>query len=187
MTVQGLVSIMEAAAPRIGEERHSRYRDLVYYPSTVTPGLVLAATVTVPTRPAPILAATHGWHDSMPPFEPLDTPPDDAYVRVHVDMRGRAFSTGSPDCNTWELFDIIDAVEFVRRRYAGFVVRDAAHFESSSGGGGNALALAGKFPDFFTTITALCPIADYSVWYENDRTGEFRDEMDAWIGSPPSR
>ena len=29
-------------------------------------------------------------------------------------------------------------------------------------------------------------MSDYGVWYKNDSVGEFRDEMDVWIGKSPS-
>lgn len=169
-------------------EARSAYRDLVYYDSSVTPGLRLAAVITKPDKPSYVLASTHAWHGSMPQFSPLAAPdPTNHYLRVEVDMRGRAFSTGDPDCNGWELHDIIDAINYAREHYADYLVDpDVVYFEAGSGGGGNALALAGKFPDYFAAITALCPISDYDMWYRNDRTGEFRDEMDVWIGCRPN-
>ena len=42
-----------------------------------------------------------------------------------------------------------------------------------------------KFPYFFAAGVAFCGISDYAVWYENDRVGEFRDEMDVWVGVTP--
>lgn len=101
-------------------------------------------------------------------------------------MRGRAFSEGNPDCNGWELLDVIDAVNYVRKHYEECIIDpDVVYFEGGSGGGGNAYAIVGKFPDFFAAATAMCGIADYAVWYENDAIGEFRDELDVWIGFPP--
>jgi hypothetical protein len=47
------------------------------------------------------------------------------------------------------------------------------------------LACVAKFPDLFAAATALCGISDYRVWYEQDSIGEFRDEMDVWIGGAP--
>lgn len=31
----------------------------------------------------------------------------------------------------------------------------------------------------------MCGITDYAVWYEQDEIGEFRDELDIWIGCSP--
>ena len=168
------------------ENLFSPYCDFIYYPSTRTPGITLAMRILKPEKPSYILAATHGWHMSISEFEPMNAPASE-YLSIEVDMRGRAFSEGSQDCNGWELYDVIDAVEFVKEHYAKYIKDpDTVYFSAGSGGGGNAYALAGKFPDYFAHITALCGISDYGMWYKNDSVGEFRDEMDVWIGQNPS-
>lgn len=131
-----------------------------------------------------ILASTHGWHMSIKGFQEYEMPVSE-YLCVEVDMRGRAFSEGSQDCNGWELYDVIDAIEYVKAHYQEYLLStDVVYFESGSGGGGNVYAIAGKFPDYFSHITVLCGISDYALWYRNDEIGEFQDEMDIWIGSP---
>lgn len=167
---------------------HSPYCDFITYTSSVTPGLSLAARIIKPERPSCILVETHGWHLSIPEHTVMNEPdPDNTYLRVQVDMRGRAHSTGNPDCNGLELFDVIDAVQYARTHYSEYLLDpEIVYFESESGGGGNALALAGKFPDFFAAVTSLCGISDYAQWYEQDKLGEFRDEMDVWIGCSPT-
>lgn len=171
-------------ADRINQ--YSPYCDLIYYPSSIHPEIQLAMRVLKPGTPSRILVTTHGWHMSIPPFVHMDQPHSDGYLTIEVDMRGRAYSGGSADCNGWELLDVIDAVNYVRKHYASCIVDpDVVYFEGGSGGGGNAYAIVGKFPDYFTAATALCGITDYSLWYENDDIGEFRDELDVWIGCTP--
>jgi pimeloyl-ACP methyl ester carboxylesterase len=167
--------------------RYSPYCDLIYYPSSRDPNLRLAMRVLKPHKPSNILVTTHGWHMSIPPFEYMDQPYGEGnYLLIEVDMRGRAFSDGNPDCNGWELLDVIDAVNFVRKHYQACIINpEVVYFEGGSGGGGNAYAIVGKFPDFFAAATAMCGISDYEMWYENDTIGEFRDELDIWIGFPP--
>ncbi len=169
--------------------RYSPYCDLVYYPSSRTPGLRLAMRVLKPAQPSDIVVNTHGWHMSMPEFVAMGEPaPEVDCLTLQVDMRGRAYSDGKPDCNGWELYDVIDAVTYAREHYGEWLSDDAAVcFEGGSGGGGNAYAIAGKFPDFFSAITALYGITDYEKWYRNDTIGEFRDEMDVWIGTTPDQ
>src|SRR5690606_25375197 len=82
--------------------------------------------------------------------------------------------------------DVIDAVNYVRENYKEWILDpEVVFFEAGSGGGGNAFAIVGKFPDFFAAATALCGISDYGLWYRNDEVGEFQDEMDVWIGGTP--
>jgi pimeloyl-ACP methyl ester carboxylesterase len=171
------------------ENRYSPHCDAVSYRSSRDPSLRLAMRVLKPERPSDILVTTHGWHMSMPEYEAMDAPPPGLdCLTLQVDMRGRAFSEGRPDCNGWELLDLIDAVAYARVHYREWLRDDAlVYFEGGSGGGGNAYAVAGKFPDFFAAVTALYGITDYDQWYRRDSLGEFRDEMDVWIGTTPDQ
>jgi len=164
------------------ENQYSKYCDFIYYSSSVTPELTLAMRVLKPEKPSYILAGTHGWHMSIPKFEEY-TAPQSEYLQVQIDMRGRAFSDGKPDCNGLELIDIIDAIEYVKDHYSEYILdKEVIYFLGGSGGGGNALALAGKFPDYFTHLVCRCVPYDYALWHQNDSVGEFQDEMDIWIG-----
>lgn len=170
---------------KTAKEEFSPFCDFRLVESTITPGVVFAVRVTKPAKPSFIKAGTHGWHMSIKKFEPK-TESDSRYLQLDIDMRGRAFSTGAQDCNGYELYDVFDAINFARREYAEYISDpDVVYFESGSGGGGNALALAGKFPDLFSAVNALVPISDYYDWYMFDEEcKEFRDEMDVWIGDP---
>lgn len=163
------------------------YQDFRYYESSVSPGVRLAVNVIKPAQPSRLLVQLHGWHMSMPkPQERYIPVPDQRYLIIQVDMRGRAYSEGAADCNGLELIDIYDAVQFVREQYAEHLLDpEVAYLEGGSGGGGNVLAAVNKFPDLFAAATALYGIADYAQWYACDRIGEFRDDMDVWIGVPP--
>ena len=182
---------LESFEDRIRKKKHngqkanqySRYCDFIYYQSTIHPELTLAMRILKPEKPSYILATTHGWHMSISSFRECEAPVSE-YLYVEVDMRGRAYSEGTQDCNGWELYDVIDAIEYVKAHYQEYLLStEVVYFEAGSGGGGNAYAIAGKFPDYFSHITAMCGISDYSLWYKNDEIGEFRDEMDIWIGS----
>ncbi len=167
----------------IGVNRYSKYCDLVYYTSSRDPGLMLGMRVLKPEKPSYILAGTHGWHMSIPEFAEYGAPQSD-YLQLQIDMRGRAFSNGCPDCNGWELFDIIDAIEYAKKHYAQYILDpEVVYFQAGSGGGGNAFAIAGKFPDYFAHVVAMTAMSDYALWYRNDARGEFRDELEVWIGS----
>ena len=166
------------------QNRYSPYCDFIYYPSSRTPGIKLAMRVLKPAAAGGLIAGTHGWHMSIKDFTHMDQPqPGLAGLTLQVDMRGRAWSQGSPDCNGLELMDVIDAIEYAKVHYANLLPDpDLVYFSAGSGGGGNALALAGKFPDYFAAINALCGISDYAKWYRGDQVGEFRDELDVWLG-----
>lgn len=162
--------------------QYSRYCDFIFYPSSLDPSLLLGMRILKPEKPSYILAGTHGWHMSIPEFEEYDEPQSE-YLQIQVDMRGRAFSDGEPDCSGYELFDVIDAIEYVKEHYKEYIIDpDVIYFEAGSGGGGNAFAIAGKFPDYFAHVVTMTAMSDYALWYRNDAVGEFRDELDVWIG-----
>ena len=167
-------------------EKTSPYCDFVYYTSSRDSSLKLAMRIDKPAVPGRILVQTHGWHMSAVEYAPAEAPGDSPFLTLSVDMRCRAFSDGKPDCNGYELQDVIDAVNYARERYKEYISDpDIVYFEAGSGGGGNALAIAGKFPDFFAAVNALYCMSDYGMWYRNDSDGEFRDEMDIWVGKDP--
>lgn len=161
------------------------------YPSSQDPSLKLCANFIKPDQPRPILLSMHGWHgqakrkhaDNVEPVAP------EPWFVVEPDMRGRGDSTGKPDANGWELQDAVDAVEFARKEYAALVATpDCVYLTGGSGGGGNVLGLVGKFPDYFCAAVCECGISDYGLWFEHDRKGEFRDEMQGkgWVGGSPA-
>ncbi len=161
------------------------------YPSSVEEGLTLFADFRVPAEPRPLLVTTHGWHGQIKKAhaDNVDTgAPDQDWFVIYVEMRGRGDSGGKPDCNGWELQDVVDAVEFAKRRYAEHI-RDPhlVTLTGGSGGGSNVMGLLGKFPDYFCRAKAECGISDFALWYRNDQVGEFRDEMDVWMGTTPDR
>jgi pimeloyl-ACP methyl ester carboxylesterase len=159
------------------------------YPSSVQEGLVLYADFKVPAEPRPVLVAMHGWHGQIKKAHSDNmaaNAKDGDWFTIAVEMRGRGDSGGKPDCNGWELQDVVDAVEFAKRTYADRILEpERITLTGGSGGGGNVMALLGKFPDYFHRAKAECGIGDYGLWYRNDKVGEFRDEMDVWMGTTP--
>ena len=170
------------------EEKFSTHCDLRLIHSSITPSVVFAVKIYKPAAPSYLVATTHGWHMSIDANVDYEKP-QSPYLLVEVDMRGRAYSTGTPDCNGLELYDVYDAIRFALKEYKSYLINeDLIYFEGGSGGGGNALAIAGKFPDLFASVNAMCPISDYYEWYKtDDELGEFRDEMDVWICPNPEK
>jgi len=161
--------------------------DFIRIPSTVSDDVDIAIAVYKPEKPSPVLLLSHGWHMSvMAPTK--DTPslnPD--FLTVQVDMRGRQYSTGNPDCNGWELYDFYDAYLYLVKHYKEYISDPAqVYYMGGSGGGGNGFALIGKFPDLFCSASIAYGISDYTLWFDQDAIGEFRDEMIQWIGFTPN-
>jgi len=159
------------------------------YPSSVDSGLRLFAEFIAPREPRPLLVVMHGWHGQVKqPHKDnvaVDTGPAE-WFSIAPEMRGRGDATGKPDCNGWELQDVVDAVAYARQEFAHLILDpDRVTLTGGSGGGGNVFGLLGKFPDTFCRARAECGISDYALFSRNDAVGEFRDEMDIWIGLDP--
>lgn len=160
----------------------------IEYPSSQDHLLRLFADFVEPPDPRPIRLQMHGWHGQVRPAHPdnVTESADSGWFNVRPEMRGRGDATGAPDCNGWEIQDAVDAVAFARERFADKVAEpNLITLSGGSGGGGNVFAMLGRFPDFFCRALVQCGISDYALWYRNDEQGEFRDEMDVWIGADP--
>ena len=162
------------------------------YPSSLDPGLTLYADFELPKQKAHLHLNMHGWHGCVKTQhrDNVQAVRGDAmeWFFIRPEMRGRGDSAGSPDCNGYELQDAIDAVEYARRHFADKILEpEKVYLSGGSGGGGNVLALLGKFPDYFCRAHADCGVYDYAEWFRGDAKGEFRDEMEGqgWIGGNP--
>ncbi|MGV8096564.1 MAG: alpha/beta hydrolase family protein [Mangrovibacterium sp.] len=162
--------------------------DFIRIKSTVSEGVEFAVVIYKPEKPSPILLLSHGWHQSVMPPSGESKNPYPAFLSVQVDMRGRKFSTGKPDCNGLELYDFYDTWLYLTEHYKEYISDPfQVYYCGGSGGGGNGFSLIGKFPDWFCSALISCGISDYAEWFRNDGTGEFRDEMLVWIGCTPEQ
>jgi hypothetical protein len=191
-----LVALAAAAG---GAAASPPVRDYREYPSSLDSKLRLYARFECRAPKGILVVSMHGWHGSVKKAH-TDNIPDPLakeYFAVIPEMRGRGDSTGTPDCNGWELQDVVDAVEFARTHYRDRIASpEIVLLSGGSGGGGNVYALVGKFPDYFTAARAFSGISDYALWHHFDAKGEFRDELEgvagrdpqgrpAWVGGSP--
>ena len=166
----------------------SKTVDFIRIRSTVSDDVEFAIVIYKPEQPSPILLLSHGWHMSVMPPENDTSNPYPDFLTVQVDMRGRQYSTGKPDCNGWELYDFYDTYLFLVEHYKQYISDPSqVYYMGGSGGGGNGFAIIGKFPDLFCSASIACGISDYALWFEQDTVGEFRDDMLPWIGCTPGQ
>lgn len=142
------------------------------------------------TSRLPLVVIMHGY------IEEVSNITDDIFLRMAdkdvailaVGMRGRDGADGQPDASGRELYDIYDAINYVIDRYS--IIDDSnVNIVGYSGGGGNALGMAVKFPDLFNTVTSHFGIVDYgydeeSGWYQG---GTYPTErIENFVGSSPT-
>lgn len=140
----------------------------------------------------PIVVLMHGFTNDAETFPASDAERIAAlgFFVVVPGMRGRDSASGSPDGSGREIQDIIDAVEYVRTNFADHVSADKAALVGYSGGGGNALAAACKFPDYFSVIVDHFGMSDYgrnnpNGWYYNN-SGAYTETIATYVGDTPA-
>lgn len=138
----------------------------------------------------PIVIIMHGYSQKAGDFQDatLKRMADKGTFICAVGMRGRDGASGAPDSSAREIYDIYDAVSYIKSKYLNRISTQQVSIVGYSGGGGNALAAAAKFPDTFNNVISHFGISDYGFdtvggwWQQNSR---FRPEIEKWIGGTP--
>lgn len=140
----------------------------------------------------PIVIWQHSYSSSATVFTPTDLQRLANYglFVVAVGLRSKDEASGSQDDSGREIYDIYDALAYVRSNYASIVSSTIAAIAGYSGGGGNALAAACKFPDTWCAVIDHFGMSDYGYdatdgWYNNGATGTQQTTMQAAIGGTP--
>jgi len=117
----------------------------------------------------------HGWSDDALVFgdDMLSRFADYGLFVAAIGLRGRNSADGARDASGREIYDIIDAITYIRTNYASIVDSEKVCIVGYSGGGGNALAAACKFPDMFNVVVDFFGMSDYgrdgtNGWYYNN-------------------
>ena len=147
-------------------------------------------TTSVTNQPIAILM--HGWGGDADSFADA-TLARLANLGMFVcvpGMRGRNSADGAVDASGREAYDIYDLLAKIRTEHADHVSTTKAAIIGYSGGGGNALAAACKFPDAFSVIVSHFGMSDYGYdnpdgwWYNNP--GDYTAGIEAAIGDTPA-
>ncbi len=169
----------------------------IRYASGIDNQLSLSARIAYPPSGSklPVLVVMHGLREQASSIH------DDALKRmataygngafvIAVELRGRGKSDGSPDVGGREIQDIVDAIHFVLDHYRSLTDPNQIHIAGYSGGGGNAMSCAARYPDTFNTVTSFFGISDYGFdarygWYQMASPGQ-QAFLRRWIGGTPA-
>lgn len=139
----------------------------------------------------PILVVMHGWSGDAAELTQADIDRlcEYGFFVIVPGLRGRNGASGARDGSRREIYDIIDAVERVKTLFPSRIHAEKVAIVGYSGGGGNALAAACKFPDYFTTIVSHFGMSDYGRdnpdgWYYNNGGGYTAGISSTFGGDP---
>lgn len=140
-------------------------------------------------KQAPILVLQHGYFDVASSFTTTVRArlANLGFVCVVPSMRGRDGGDGRMDSSGRELLDILDAINKLISDYPDLVYEDRTHLWGGSGGGGNAIGCAAKFPDRFGVIVDAFGMTDYifdeeTSWYaQANPSGTVNDSLEVSI------
>src|SRR5688572_27143461 len=138
-------------------------------------------------RPRPLLVVLHSWSANYQqnldiPFAEFAIAND--WVFLHPNFRG---PNARPQATASDLAvqDVVDAVEFARKRAAVDPAR--VYLAGYSGGAMKALVLAGRRPELWAGVAAWGAIYDIPDWFRHNRgiNPRYRREIAASCGGAP--
>ncbi|MFH1760607.1 MAG: prolyl oligopeptidase family serine peptidase [bacterium] len=200
MKISTKIQIVFVSLIIFGSLSHSEnIRATITYPSTITNDndgpLDLKAEINYnnSVTNAPVMVVMHGFSGSGGFF--LDYRivavhfRDLGFFAVTVAMRGRDGSDGVRNTGGAEIYDIYDAVEYIKGNYSDYADSTNINIMGYSGGGGNTFSALTKFPDYFRSGAPFFGMSDYGYhptqgWYFHDDDAGHRGIMDTDIGDP---
>lgn len=131
-------------------------------------------------RNMPVVILMHGYNEDASAITQaiLDRIAARGLFVAAIGMRGRDGASGSQDNSRREIYDIYDAWSYIKTNFASKIDDSQLCICGYSGGGGNALAFATKFPDSANMIVSHFGICDYGV----DPTYGWTSTNTTWIG-----
>lgn len=140
----------------------------------------------------PVVVLMHGFSGDAATFSvgSLEWIARKGLFVVAPGMRGRDGASGSADASGRELLDVVAALDQVRTDFAGTVSADVAAIVGYSGGGGNALMLACRYPDLWAAVVSHFGMSDYGSdgttgWYAE--SGAFyQGQLETQVGGTPA-
>jgi len=173
--------------------------ELITYPSSITNDLIgpLDLNAELNYDPAvmdaPIVVVMHGFSFLDGHFDNVRGNAqhlrDAGFFAISVAMRQRELSDGVRDSGGVEIYDIYDAVEYVKENCSDLVDPDNVHITGYSGGGGNVMSALTKFPDYFRAGSSFFGMSDYGFdpqtrWYDHGAGDRHTDILDIDVGVP---
>jgi len=137
-------------------------------------------------RAKPLVAVMHGYSgDRSAVALDVQELAAEGVFAVAPDMRGHGASAGRFDSGGVEVCDLVDALLAAAARWPDEADPRNLNVVGYSGGGGNALAAAVRFPDMLHVAVSFFGISDYGWWYRSGGRPDCNEVMVAALGGTP--
>jgi len=139
----------------------------------------------------PIILVLHGYSGPFGGDDIIQRFAKKGLFAIKTYKRSFGGSQGTSDDSAREIYDFVDAVEYVKSHYSSVVDPTNINVVGYSGGGGNVYGLITKFPDYFRTAQSFFGMSDYGYndtygWWNNGGSG-YQATMQSRIGGTPSQ
>jgi dienelactone hydrolase len=138
-------------------------------------------------KPKPLLVVMHGYNGSR---KDVNADIHDFGAKglfaIAPDMRGTGGSAGKFDSGGVEIHDILDAVLAALKKYPEEIDAKNLNIVGYSGGGGNTIACAVRFPDLFHTAVSYFGISDYADFHRTTNRHDCNERMERTLGGKPA-
>jgi len=141
----------------------------------------------------PIVLDLHGYSGPYAGDDIIQRLANKNVFAIKTYKRGYNGSQGIQDDSGREIYDLYDAIEYVKTHYSAYVDVNNINVIGYSGGGGNAYGLITKFPDYFRSANIFYGMSDYghdasNGWYFNDGLAStYNPLMQTYIGGTPAQ
>lgn len=134
----------------------------------------------------PVLLVMHGYTGTRKHVtaDLKQLAPKEIFV-IAPDLRGCGDSAGRWDSGGLDVHDIVDAARAALERWPEETDAKRVSVLGYSGGGGNAISCAVRFPDVFSTCISFFGISDYAEWHRSRSRADMIRRLEAALGGTP--
>jgi pimeloyl-ACP methyl ester carboxylesterase len=170
-----------------GGREQTRFERLTYRSSVDDTSPLHADVAFQPgTGRKPVLLVMHGYTGTRKHVtaDLKQLAPKGLFV-VAPDMRGCGDSAGKWDSGGLDVHDILDAARAALERWPEETDSARVSVLGYSGGGGNAMSCAVRFPDFFSACVSFFGISDYAEWHRSRSRADMMRRLEGALGGSP--
>lgn len=137
-------------------------------------------------KPKPLVVVMHGYNGSKKDMSTdIQQLAGKGLFAIAPDMRSAGGSAGKFDSGGVEIHDILDAVLAAIDKFPREIDAKNLNIVGYSGGGGNAISCAVRFPDLFQTNVSFFGISDYAMWNRSNGRPDCNRRMELALGGGP--